>query len=62
MNDKERTIQALKFVKVKTEKDYLADLSVAMILVEMERRGIKFEKVEYGLSAMANDCEQDEGA
>ncbi len=41
--DKERAIRALKFVKVALTKDgYLTDVSVAMLIVEMERRGIKF--------------------
>lgn len=44
MTDKERTIHALKFVKVATEKGYLTDISIAMLIVEMERRGIKFKE------------------
>lgn len=40
MSQKERVIQALKFVKVDTKRGYLTDISIAMILVEMERRGI----------------------
>lgn len=44
MSDRECAIQALKFVKVETKKGYLTDLSVAMILIELERRGIAFDK------------------
>lgn len=41
--EKERAIRALKFVKVAlTEEGYLTDISVAMLLVEMERRGLTF--------------------
>ncbi len=40
MTEKERAIQALKFVKVQTARGYLTDISIAMILVEMERRGV----------------------
>ena len=39
---KERAIRALKFVKVAITKDgYLTDVSVAMLIVELERNGIK---------------------
>lgn len=43
-SERERAIQALKFVKVETKQGYLTDLSVTMILVELERRGIQFDK------------------
>lgn len=42
--DKERAIRALKFVKVETKGGYLTDISIAMLIVEMERRGIKFSE------------------
>lgn len=39
---KVRAIRALKFVKVALTKDgYLTDVSVAMLIVELERKGIK---------------------
>lgn len=39
---KERAIQALKFIKVAlTKEGYLTDVSVAMLIVELERKGIK---------------------
>lgn len=47
MSDRERAIQALKFVKVDTKKGFLTDVSVAMILIEMERRGIVFDKFSH---------------
>lgn len=40
-SDKVRPIRAMKFVKVALTKDgYLTDISVAILLVELERRGI----------------------
>lgn len=39
----ERLIRALKFVKVATKNGYLTDISVAMILVEMKREGIRID-------------------
>jgi hypothetical protein len=41
-SERERAIAALKFVKVDTKNGFLTDLSVLMILVELERRGINF--------------------
>lgn len=47
---KERAIRALKFVKVSLTKDgYLTDISVAMLIVEMERSGIKLPDQTSGL-------------
>lgn len=43
-NAREIAIRALKFVKVNTKRGFLTDISVAMILVEMERSGVKFQK------------------
>lgn len=43
MTIEERLIQALKFVKVaKTKDGYLTDISVRMLIVEMERWGVRF--------------------
>ena len=39
--------QALKFVKVNTKNGFLTDLSITMILVELERRGITFDKFSH---------------
>jgi hypothetical protein len=47
MSERERAIQALKFVKVDTKGGFLTDLSVAMILIELERRGLKFDKFSH---------------
>lgn len=43
-NAREIAIRALKFVKVNTKRGFLTEISVAMILVEMERSGVKFQK------------------
>lgn len=39
----ERLIRALKFVKVATKDGYLTNTSVAMILVELKREGVKID-------------------
>lgn len=36
-----RAREAMKFVKVALANGYLTDISIAMILVEMKRRGLK---------------------
>lgn len=42
MTTEERLVQALKFPKVATTNDgYLTDISVAMLMVEMKRWGIR---------------------
>ena len=46
-SERERAIAALKFVKVDTNKGFLTDLSVAMILIELERQGIEFDKFSH---------------
>ena len=54
-SERERAIQALKFVKVDTKEGYLTDLSIAMIMVELERRGIKFDKFNHQSLLHAED-------
>lgn len=40
-SEKVRAIRAMKFVKVAlTKEGYLTDISIAMLLCELERRGI----------------------
>lgn len=42
--EKVRAVRALKFVKVAlTKEGYLTDISIAMLIVELERRGIRFK-------------------
>jgi len=36
-----RAIEAMKFVRVALKDGYLTDVSIAMLLVELERRGVK---------------------
>jgi hypothetical protein len=43
-SERERAIQSLKSVKVETKGGRLTLLSIVMILVDLERRGIKFDK------------------
>jgi len=40
-----KAIAAMKFVRVALKDGYLTDISVAMILTEMERSGLTIERV-----------------
>lgn len=45
----ERLVRALKFVKVAlTKEGYLTDISVAMLMVEMKRQGLRISNGHHG--------------
>lgn len=53
----QKLVRALKFVKVQVDKSgpnrngYLTDVSIAMLLVEMKRNGLRVTEYDHGGAA-----------